>query len=129
MKNKIEHTPGPWEMGGSLLASTSGKHIAIVLHNINYDEKKLPRDYDSRAPKSFPETEANARLIAAAPELLAALENLVIWRDPSHPDHEEMQQGLYENRADNEQIPSSDAIEAELIEAARASIRKAKGEV
>jgi hypothetical protein len=76
MKNKIEHTPGPWEMGGSLLASTSGKHIAIVLHNINYDEKKLPRDYDSRAPKNFPETEANARLIAAAPELLAALEKL-----------------------------------------------------
>ena len=66
------HTPGPWE-----IARTSGTEIFI----------RHPSDIEGRKPGYFAEVrrftsndaevEANARLISAAPDLLAALVDLV----------------------------------------------------
>lgn len=69
-KTAALHTPGPWVSGGhdgrrcELVASTWGTVAAVWPIGASDQES------------------ANARLIAAAPELLAALENIVgLWAD------------------------------------------------
>ncbi len=93
----MEHTPGPWKVGrdhdGSLKVG-SGLDVAYVLGQ------------GSGA-------EANARLIAAAPELLEALERVAKDADESlmqHPDD----------------LP---AILAVTYKQVRAAIKAAKGEL
>lgn len=61
-----KHTPGPWvvkpvenEQGGFDIDSEYGYHIAETIGGLDYEE------------------EANARLIAAAPDLLEALRELL----------------------------------------------------
>lgn len=58
-----QHTPGPWAFIPETFAieSAEGWPIAGTLHDIT------------------PQREANARLIASAPELLAALQSLTTW--------------------------------------------------
>ena len=63
-----EHTPGPWRSDLPYVSAPSGEHRKIVAdcdHYFSDDECEYLSD---------DECEANARLIAAAPELLAALE-------------------------------------------------------
>ena len=97
---KSEHTPGPWEISGGTNKKgelyiwrkarpgiIDGGAIAAVLHHY--------------APA---ELAANATLIAAAPELLAALEAMVF----------------------NETMKSGAIVTANGIRAARAAIAKAK---
>ena len=80
--SETRHTPGPWIAYGTWVSTSDGPLIA---------------DCD---------TDVNADLIAAAPDLLAACEGLVDWIDPN-----EAMDGL--NRE---------------IDDARAAIAKAKGE-
>jgi hypothetical protein len=69
---KTKHTPGPWHTYTSgntrdcVESVKEGKFIAVV-----YDGA------DSRPCENNPTQSANAKLIAAVPELLAALELLV----------------------------------------------------
>ena len=63
-----EHTPGPWRSDSPYVSAPSGAHRKIVA-----DCYQDPSWRDSIAI-SDDECIANARLIAAAPELLAALE-------------------------------------------------------
>jgi hypothetical protein len=64
----MPHTQGPWTVGGTFkngcIIAAPGKRasqiVAIVESCIGYD------------PDPTPESQANARLIAAAPDLLAA---------------------------------------------------------
>ena len=68
-----QHTQGPWSMslsrpGTSFLVRDAEKRLVCEM------------SWHSSSREFFPlrgESEANARLIAAAPELLAALQNLV----------------------------------------------------
>lgn len=55
-----KHTPGPWHIGlqGGIYQNKTGAQVCIYDMATNFDDENL----------------ANARLIAAAPELLAALE-------------------------------------------------------
>ena len=91
MTTKHTHTSGPWNVSGTFgTAITVGKnhtHIAQATST------------------GIPNCEANARLIAAAPELLAALEMML----------------------DFESLHTFDQIKAR--KAARTAIAKAKGEV
>lgn len=66
-----KHTPGPWKVreNGGLMQSVEAKRDWLVF--------KCGRDFMARE-----ELEANARLIAAAPELLEALELLIAETDP-----------------------------------------------
>ena len=57
--SKQTHTPGPWRVNGASVWSDAG-YVA---------ELSSPRGPDER--------DANARLVAAAPELLAALERCI----------------------------------------------------
>jgi hypothetical protein len=92
-----QHTPGPWRV--SLAGRTKTRGIDILnVHELRIascpEGTWLYRDHETR--------EANARLIAAAPDLLAALEGLFLLLDAG---------SLYEPQA----------------YAARAAIAKAKG--
>lgn len=92
--SEVEHTPGPWVakgIGGPNLCVTDGDSRYVV------DRFVL----GSRATE---EHEANARLIAAAPDLLAALQAVMAGQIGGNVDHD-----------------------AERFRAARAAIAKAIG--
>jgi len=63
---KLEHTPGPWELSGRL-----GTNVVSVNSPVAITEIWVREGW-----------EADARLIAAAPELLEALINVILdWRN------------------------------------------------
>jgi hypothetical protein len=98
------HTPGPWELRG-LSDHVRVEHKTGVVSRIN-----VARCGSSKPGRSEPLTHdevwANARLIAAAPEMLAALEQCAIaCRNPSR-------------------VPDMRSV----VYAAEAAIRKARGD-
>lgn len=67
------HTPGPWTKDGDyggLIKAPDGTNVASVLNLINATKKQHP------TPNNAWVVMANADLIAAAPELLEALQAL-----------------------------------------------------
>ena len=60
--SEVKHTPGPWRY-----ESTSGSNYARIFLSANEEDGDNLRGYCG---------EANARLIAAAPELLEALQHI-----------------------------------------------------
>ena len=99
-----KHTKGPWfNCGYGEYADYNGKCI-IVLGDDN------TRRVTVVLGRNTPETQANARLIAAAPELLEALEN------------------LHANIAEYAQINNLGGFDNQDMQQARAAIAKAKGE-
>jgi hypothetical protein len=89
MTTTTSHSPAPWSVEplqwdhGASIAIVSGGSVLCVIPPRNEDEEP---DYHSavRAPSD----EANARLIAAAPELLAALETVLAAFDVMAADTE-----------------------------------------
>lgn len=71
--NKPTHTPGPWKVAGQYTITT-GQNFANDVIAITQSVNDNALD-DDQAQKD--ERAANARLIAAAPDLLAALKKLV----------------------------------------------------
>lgn len=70
MQTKVKHTPGPWRVASWEYAGD----------DLNVDAKG--RGFICLAGKRGDgEAEANARLIAAAPELLEGARQVVEWRD------------------------------------------------
>lgn len=98
------HTPGPWEF------ASSGKGVRYIYASNRPQPIARPFTDLGRIPKD--EFEANARLIAAAPELLDALEDLA--NDISE-------------RFDMDD-PSTNPGIRRAVEAARAALAKARGE-
>jgi hypothetical protein len=94
-KTFSKHTPGPWQIHGTWPDDVVDATGSLVVSAYG--------DYES------PVTQANARLIAAAPELLAALEHMVAVANWSTT------------------IQSEEQFDA-MIASAEAAIRKAKGE-
>lgn len=70
------HTPGPWENHGRTVYA--GKSI-VSLAVAEYDAERGPQYNLADHLKSDDEGLANARLIAAAPELLEACEAVLKW--------------------------------------------------
>ena len=72
-----KHTPGSWRVGNSFMESgvfsADGKTIVALTHG-------SARYY--RRQEQIAEQDANARLIAAAPDLLEALMGLRLYVDP-----------------------------------------------
>ena len=59
-----QHTPGPWEADDEDIFGQDNKLVARIAYECNAHSLLTPEDH------------ANARLIAAAPQLLEALERL-----------------------------------------------------
>jgi hypothetical protein len=78
---KDEHTPGPWS------TARIGKDFKHVW--IHSDEKVTV--FDSSEPETWPMTEADAQLIAAAPEMLQSLRVMMLGVDEywaeANPEH------------------------------------------
>jgi hypothetical protein len=85
-----KHTPGPWKTHGNIIEGTDDETIAYVT------------TYNTLTPKQ----KANVRLIAAAPDLLAALQGLL--------------RGIFDG--------PDEANAAMLIAKARDAVNKATGE-
>jgi len=112
---KSKHTPGPWEAGdGVILCADPDMAIGSVFP---CDRDKSPHGSGFAYGEV---TKANARLIAAAPELLEACKALDHW--------------LYEvgsARANGESVYSYTELQSmrdNAAELARAAIAKATGE-
>jgi len=67
------HTPGPWTFTGPHIIGDGHSRVALVRTFYNNERKK--------------ETDANTALIAAAPDLLAALESIVEVLNRRGDDH------------------------------------------
>jgi len=112
------HTPVPWEYVVDDDGETIGAAIIIRmgthLRGRNGWEPQHRIEYQVSAPdespEQFAEAEANARLIAAAPDLLAALKALVVGVERD------------DNPSDQGHCEHSDEMNA-----ARAAIAKAEG--
>lgn len=75
------HTPGPWAVNYSPADGFSVWHDPRQHGDMKRGAVIIAADLRAK-----PETEANARLIAAAPDLLAALRDLLEWgRDNTSP--------------------------------------------
>jgi hypothetical protein len=79
----MKHTPGPWEVYRN---NVHAGQIATIHHCLNNDWIEV---WSTTWPDTEETQEANARLIAAAPELLDQLENLVAFLEGNY-DHNEV---------------------------------------
>lgn len=73
----MKHTPGPWEIS-TIDERTIGpitEHSDKSMRDVGILQMKAVASVEELA--SHDETDANARLLAAAPDLLSALENMV----------------------------------------------------
>ncbi len=117
-----EHTPGPWEMGVKC-----DEHSSYFDCDINiYPPKAKDGEYQYSGPIAVVAVnsdvdDANARLIAAAPEMLEALRELLTDMV--------IAQGNMRNAAkrDSSWEGCAEAIQPR-VDAARAAIAKAKGD-
>lgn len=90
-----EHTPGPWEYvpstehHGAYVAGPFGGDLCDCYTMSNPSSLSVRNGGDSKPiPFCGDEMDANARLIAAAPDLLAALRDMVAWlKAPPISDH------------------------------------------
>ena len=77
-----KHTPGPWMIGSSDLKVSM---LSVHCRDTKRKHSTICRMVSTKHGMDIFEGEANARLIAAAPELLEALKNLVLcserWED------------------------------------------------
>ena len=118
-----EHTPGPWR---------------VLFPGIYDVENPYPIAKVHRTDRSGPEVDANARLIAAAPELLEALERLGNQHCPKcylhplayehSPDCIRITAAIAKAKGDAEATPEMLKELRKIQRIARAAIAKAKGE-
>lgn len=99
------HTPGPWKVEGAKQEGLSVRadHYGVVCNIPGY---------------GVGAREANARLIAAAPEILQALENLEVAMNTVNYVWDKQPENMWK---------AMQRVDADL-KAARAAIAKAKGE-
>lgn len=97
---KASHTPGPWTLNRVAYSDASA---VFVMSGKSTVCEVYPR------PQGAESREANARLIAAAPTMLAALEVIAAWTPSASPNE-----------------PGGMSI-MDAIDAARAAIARAKG--
>lgn len=81
-----KHTPGPW-IGGHAIQGSNGNPICRITSDAEWKSKTDQVKYGCQGfSKSTPviEADANAALIAAAPDLLEACDYVVKW----HREHD-----------------------------------------
>lgn len=125
--NNNHHTPGPWKVE----ADQEKAHLhPCYLHRFVTagDEDSNTWEIVARMPDA-PNQEANARLIAAAPELLEALENTLKMLEWIQPDNIPPSYGTGAGTQQQDNYHQAHAIGLWLkdIGDTRAAVQKAKG--
>lgn len=119
----VSHTPGPWTVEPSDSGDPSVGQLPtppVVFTSIPNDDRfryieiaivgtTIYGNYEDGEPKSWGDPDANARLIGAAPDLLAALKRAVEVLDA---------EGIVYGNCDDEPL--------DVLSAARAAIEKAE---
>ena len=80
----------PWRLDHSTVLDSDGNPVAIIADpagDANGERIEWPWVYDEALPESHVQAEANAVLIAAAPDLLAALQDVMAVEggEPNRP--------------------------------------------
>ena len=84
-----KHTPGPWHIANSFSRTEFGRYRLAIYPNSDMQHPHV--SVSAPDDDAMTEVTANARLIAAAPDMLAALQNLLNYtggwdlKDPEHP--------------------------------------------
>lgn len=71
-QGSVEHTPGPWESARAALTGPAGEG-----HNFSNGDWEVYPPLGEAGPVAICPNEADARLVAAAPDLLDALQKLL----------------------------------------------------
>jgi len=116
-----KHTPGPWryeEFGPNVIIKATKNPMLSVVHSLYQESRE--------------QTEANAHLIAAAPELLEALENLLKVHEgeggTQYHAGDMARAAIAKAKGERRVLPSPQEPDSFTVGAARAAIAKAKGE-
>lgn len=104
------HTPGPWRADAQYIGAVNGSPVPIASSHLEW--------FTAPGGPAHEEACANARLIAAAPDLLAALRWAASMAEEAIL--------VRENGDDPEDTPEVIAMHREELEAARAAIAKAE---
>lgn len=118
-------TPGPWE---ALCGNECSDHYKLISANVSRNgEGANGGIYVAKV--QGPDHIANARLIAAAPELLEALEGIFahLDDDPGAPGHSHTVPGVWDNDVSNGERAGQPCDWCAHWERARAAIAKARG--
>ena len=75
---KTKHTPGPWNADWATGLRNGSQQVIEWFVRSDGDDVSIAADIVN--PANGLPSESNARLIAAAPELLEALQELVSWQ-------------------------------------------------
>lgn len=73
MSENVKHTPGPWHVKRAAVLTDGGYDYAIC----SADTEVIAEAFARTSATNWPPAEANARLIAAAPEMYEALKALL----------------------------------------------------
>lgn len=108
-----QHTRGPWHVDG-LMISNGAVTVCVLI------------EFDSFGGNhEAPNAKGNGSLLAAAPELLEALDDLLAFHDHTHPRHDALLEDYQESCIANEVPAKAADLLDNLQQAARAAITKA----
>ena len=71
-----EHTPGPWSIGPTEGIGQRGRLYVVDAAGVRVADCEAEKVSERRFARSMSEDASNARLVAAAPDLLAVLEEI-----------------------------------------------------
>jgi hypothetical protein len=89
----MAHTPGPWD----LLLRADGSRIRLNGSTVYQVSDVTDPDFPSGTPRSCLD---DLRLMAAAPELLAALKDHIPWKNAGLPEKPPQGWGIWQNAID-----------------------------
>ena len=75
---KTKHTKGDWYVAENLSNNSTGNRVIIRTDRGNHPQVAVAINYNTEA------NEANAKLIAAAPEMLESLTKIRAWYEENH---------------------------------------------
>lgn len=90
---KTHHTPGPWQVAPNSNSPYEGNHWAITARSPHVEGKRQTV-CELNGPWNEKNYSANAKLIAAAPDMAEALQQALFAIDPTHAAFQTVKQAI-----------------------------------